>query len=130
MKTYSWYYGSQITSDAKNNIKSRVAGLNRTADIIAAYDKNLSVIFDNCKGKDGIVFTTDGFAVYDSSIRNNTSTPLIKYDSFSFILKGSFGYDVWLKDSDIVYTLFEEDSFNIDGFEELINGIAEMDYLK
>lgn len=130
LKTYSWYYGSQITSDAKNNIKSRVQGLNKVTDIIAVYDKNLSVIFDNCKGKDGIVFTTDGFAVYDSSIRNNTSTPLIKYDSFNFILKGSFGYDVWLKDSDIVYTLFEEDSFNIDGFEELINGIAEMDYLK
>lgn len=130
LKTYSWYYGSQISSTAKNNIKNRVQGLNKTSDIIAAYDKNLSLFSDECKGRDGIVFTTDGFAVYNSSMTNNTSTPLINYESFSFILKGDYGYDVWLKDSDIVYTLFEEDSFNVEGFEELIENIVNMEYAK
>lgn len=130
LKVYTWYYGSQISGDAKNNIKSRVQGLNKTADIVAAYDKNLALFAGECKGKSGIVFTTEGFAVYDSSMTLNASTPLIKYEDFGFISRDGSRYTVWLTDMETTYSLYEESTLNEDGFGELIESIVNMDYLK
>lgn len=130
LKVYTWYYGSQISGDAKNNIKSRVQGLNKTADIVAAYDKNLALFAGECKGKSGIVFTTEGFAVYDSSMTLNASTPLIKYEDFGYISRDGSRYTVWLTDMETTYSLYEESTLNEDGFGELIESIVNMDYLK